>query len=242
MKVVINPKYEYLEDFIKHLPETFENSGEIIYEGRNILKRFEAKGVSFIVKRFKIPHLFNRFVYSYIRKSKAFRSYHYAHRLLDNSINTPEPIAFIEEFNLGLLSYSYYVSKEITDAHEIREFWYDPTLEGRSYILEAFGRFTAEMYKKNILHKDYSSGNILYKTTNDKVIFYLVDINRMRFDEPIKEEEGYKSLRRLWLNDEVFTVIAQSYAFTMGYNITYAVKKILYYKNAFMGDYKNLSI
>lgn len=38
MKVVINPKYNFLTDFIYHLPGCFFKDGETIYQGRNILK------------------------------------------------------------------------------------------------------------------------------------------------------------------------------------------------------------
>jgi tRNA A-37 threonylcarbamoyl transferase component Bud32 len=235
MKVVINPAYKDMDGFIRNIPAVFEASGEIIYEGRNLLKRFTTNGRSLIVKRFKKPHLINRFAYAYLRKSKACRSYNCAFKLIANGIHTPTPIAFIEEYKHGLLTCSYYISDEIKDAHEIREFWFHPEkLTEEAFVLEAFGRFTAGMHKKKVMHKDYSSGNILYKVHDGKVTFYLVDINRMRFDKPVSEEEGYKSLRKLWLNDNVFILIAQSYAEAMGYDINHTTERILYYKNTFM--------
>jgi tRNA A-37 threonylcarbamoyl transferase component Bud32 len=238
MKVVINPAYKRIEDFIQNIPDVFKASGEILYEGRNLLKRFKTGNTYLIVKRFKTPHLINRFAYAYLRKSKACRSYECAFRLLENGINTPDPIAFTEDYKGGLLAYSYYISDEITEAYEIREFWFHPEkLTEEAFVLEAFGRFTADMHKKKILHKDYSSGNILYKIHDGKVMFYLVDINRIRFDKPVSEEEGYESLKRLWLNDDVFILIARSYAKAMGYDINHAVERILYYKNSFMKRY-----
>ena len=42
MKVVINPKYNFLTDFIYHLPGCFFKDGETIYQGRNILKKHDA--------------------------------------------------------------------------------------------------------------------------------------------------------------------------------------------------------
>ncbi|MDH6303388.1 tRNA A-37 threonylcarbamoyl transferase component Bud32 [Parabacteroides sp. PF5-5] len=236
MKVIINPEYEHLSDFINTIPKVFNTSGEIVYEGRNILKRFEVVNVRFVVKRFKVPHLVNRIVYSSIRKSKACRSYIHAFKLQKYGINTPTPIAYIEEFKGGILSYSYYISAEIADAHEIREFYFDPVIGNRAHILDAFGTFTANMHKKNILHKDYSSGNVLYKLKDNTLEFFLVDINRMQFGRSISEEKGYENFRRLWLSDEVFTVIARSYAQAMGYDINHAVERILYYKKKFMNE------
>ena len=55
MKVVINPKYNFLTDFIYHLPGCFFKDGETIYQGRNILKKYDIQGYRLIVKRFKRP-------------------------------------------------------------------------------------------------------------------------------------------------------------------------------------------
>ena len=47
MKVVINPKYNFLTDFIYHLPGCFFKDGETIYQGRNILKKYDIQAVSY---------------------------------------------------------------------------------------------------------------------------------------------------------------------------------------------------
>ena len=67
MKVVINPKYNFLTDFIYHLPGCFFKDGETIYQGRNILKKYDIQGYRLIVKRFKRPNIINQIVYSFIR-------------------------------------------------------------------------------------------------------------------------------------------------------------------------------
>ena len=50
MKVVINPKYNFLTDFIYHLPGCFFKDGETIYQGRNILKKYDIQGYRLIVR------------------------------------------------------------------------------------------------------------------------------------------------------------------------------------------------
>ena len=37
-KIKINPKYEYLRDFIESIPDIFEKEGKEIYHQRNIIK------------------------------------------------------------------------------------------------------------------------------------------------------------------------------------------------------------
>ncbi|MEG1686111.1 MAG: hypothetical protein RR319_09260, partial [Bacteroides sp.] len=48
-KMTINPKYEFLWEYIAHLPKTFGKKGKEIYIDRNHNKR---------------PQLFNRIIYS----------------------------------------------------------------------------------------------------------------------------------------------------------------------------------
>ncbi|MDR1403014.1 MAG: lipopolysaccharide kinase InaA family protein [Tannerellaceae bacterium] len=236
MKIIVNPAYRGVEKAIRQIPGVFERSGELVYKGRNILKRFRADNANLIVKRFKKPHLINRFAYVYVRKSKACRSYEYAFKLLENGIHTPAPIAFMEEYKYGLLTFSYFISEEITEAREIREFVLHPEkLAGEAFVLDAFGRFTAGMHQKKICHNDYSPGNILYRTgEGGEVTFYLVDINRMRFNKSVPEEKGYRNFKALWLPDAAFVLIAHSYARAMGYALARATERILYYKNSFM--------
>lgn len=55
MKVLINPTYSFLEDFLKEIPSRFEKEGTVIYEGRNLIKVIEHQGVLLNVKRYCIP-------------------------------------------------------------------------------------------------------------------------------------------------------------------------------------------
>jgi len=62
-------------------------------------------------KRYCLPHLLNRLVYSTgLRKPKGLRAFTYPTRLLERGIETPEPIAYIEQRRCGLLGLSYFVS------------------------------------------------------------------------------------------------------------------------------------
>ena len=104
MKVVINPKYSFLTDFIYHLPECFFKEGETIYQGRNILKRYDVQGFHLIVKRFKRPYIINQIVYSFFRESKARRSFGYSLEVQKRGIGVADPIAYIEIKHGGLLT------------------------------------------------------------------------------------------------------------------------------------------
>ena len=231
-RIVINPTFESLRPFIEALPSQFESCGTEIFRGRNVLKRYETGNRSLVVKRFKRPHLINRFVYVTLRLSKAARSYHNALRLLRLGIDTPQPIAYIEERHFGLC-HSYLVTTELQDMEELRRLHELLDPEHATTLLRELGRFTAEMHEKGVLHKDFSPGNLLFRIDEGKAIFSLVDINRMRFGT-VSEEEGYRNFERLWLPDDDFTTLAEAYATSRGYDPKRAVERICHYKNRYM--------
>lgn len=52
-KIKINPKYEYLKDFLESIPDIFEKEGREIYNKRNLIKVLTAPdGTQVNVKRF----------------------------------------------------------------------------------------------------------------------------------------------------------------------------------------------
>lgn len=236
-QLIINPSKQEFKSFILSLPDIFNQSGTIVYQGRNILKRFIVENTPLIVKQFKRPHIINRFVYGNFRKTKAMRSFLHAQYLLDKGIETPSPFGSLDLYSCGLND-SYYVSLELQNSREIKEFWLNPEIGDRQWILKEFGRFTGNLHNMNILHKDYSSRNVMFITQENKVTFYLVDLNRMYFDKKISEEQGYKNLERLWLPDEAYDIIARGYAEARNLNTAHAVERIFYYKNRFMNQKK----
>jgi len=235
MKIVINPKYNPLTAFISSLPERFCKEGTVIYEERNQLKRFNTGGVQLVVKSFRVPKFFNRVVYSFLRSSKAKRSYLHGMTLLEKEINTPEPVAYIENRKKGLLSDSYYVCCYFEPDGMMREFLRGK-LEGRQALLQQFAHFTARMHEQGVLPLDYSPGNILYQVKDERYSFFLVDINRMRF-EMVGMRKGCANLKRLWGSDEMITFIATEYARARGFDIAECIRLCLYYHGRFWKRY-----
>lgn len=233
MKLTVNPKYKYLEPFLQELPAVFDRTGEVLYEERNVLRRYHAQGTCLVVKRFKRPHLVNRFVYAWFRESKARRSYEYGMELLRRGVCTPEPVAYIENRCCGLTD-SYYISLDAGLPRVVREFWTTPEIGERAFILDAFARFTADMHKKGVLHLDYSAGNILFDVKDGLPVFSLVDINRVSLGKPVSEEDGYRNFRRLWFPHDTYVLLARAYAAACGYDEAHAVERICYYKDEFM--------
>lgn len=235
MRIVINPKYDFLKEQIKSIPNLFEEKGEIIYDGRNLLKREIINGVDVVVKSFKKPHLFNRVVYSFFRKSKASRSYLFSNEIIDRGFYSPEPIAVIEQYSYSLLTRSYYICRY--DNGETVRYLMDGVVAGNEDKLKAFARYTAELHNASILHLDYSPGNILIRSTKNGYEFSLVDVNRMRIVPSIDCETACKNMSRLCISQEVLSYIMTEYALIRGWDVKSTVNLSLYYTSQFFKRY-----
>jgi hypothetical protein len=209
----INPKYASLRDFLLSLPDRFEAEGTYIYGGRrNLIKSFAAPdGTLLNVKRYHKPHGPNLLIYSSgLRKPKGRRAYTYAGRLLSRGISTPEPVAYIEERSLGMLQLSYFVSLQCPYPHRLYELG---NAEPAQYepLAEALARFTANMHDHEVLHLDFSPGNILWEKEGDEYHFSVVDINRMRFGS-VSLRQGCTSFARLWGPKRFISILCRRYA------------------------------
>ena len=95
-RCVLVPGNENLEATIRGLPGNFERTGDTLYKARNVLKRYNWGQKKVIVKSFAIPNWLNRFLYRWIRKSKAQRAFEHALELSTRGIATPSPIGYLE--------------------------------------------------------------------------------------------------------------------------------------------------
>lgn len=75
MKIVIHPDFMQTADFIKQLPQHFAQEGELLYEGRNEVRRYRVKNEWLVVKKYKQPNIIQRIVYTFFKKSKTERAY-----------------------------------------------------------------------------------------------------------------------------------------------------------------------
>lgn len=235
MKVIINPKYEFLREHIIRIPTLFADKGEVIYDGRNLLKRELIDGVDVVVKSFKKPHIINRIVYSFFRKSKAARSYLFSMEINKQGFCSPEPIAMIEMYTCHLLTRSYYIC--LYDSGETVRPLMDGVVEGNEEKLKAFAQYTAGLHTVGILHLDYSPGNILIRSTDEGYSFTLVDVNRLRLLPEIDCETVCKNMCRLCISREVLTYIMTEYATIRGWDVKHTVELSLYYNDQFFRGY-----
>lgn len=228
--IIVNPKYMVLHDFLQHIPNIFEERGREIYRDRNVIKVIAApNGIELNVKRYCVPKGPNRLVYSLgIRKPKGLRAFRYPTRMLALGIDTPEPVAYIEQRHIGLLQTSYFISLQCSYEHTLKDV--GNAVPGTYEALaEALGKFTADMHEKGVMHRDYSPGNVLYHVDEDQNFhFSLVDINRMHFG-PVGQQQGCLNFIRLWGPKLFFELLVRAYADARGFDadqcVAFALEK-----------------
>ena len=226
-KVVVNPSRsedKKLCRFIASLPSIFEEQGDVLFWGRNKIKKFSLNSDSdsedLVVKRFKKPNVFQKIVYSFFRKSKAERAFVNAASLKNRGFSTPYGIAYIEEKNCGLLSYGYFVTDLTADSSIDAELHKSSAFN--KTIATAFASYVAALHKNGVLHHDLNPSNVLYHKEGDgSLAFSLIDINRMTFypeGEEIPVEACFKNLNRFTGDMELFRFVLACYIEERGWD------------------------
>ncbi|TQV64431.1 MAG: hypothetical protein FNT15_00530 [Sulfurovum sp.] len=206
-KFKLSNHFKNFHDFVLNIQNYFDNSSETIHKARNELKIINYNGIDTVVKAFKIPNFINQIVYAYFRESKAKKSYEYSLKIGEF---TPKPIGYIEFYEMGLLKESYFISEKFSYDFTIREPLLDKDFLDKENILKSFAHFTYLLHENNILHQDYSPGNILVKKEIDNYIFKIVDINRMQFIS-LDLKKRLKNFSKLWMSDADLKIVATEY-------------------------------
>ena len=226
MKYSINPNHtQSFKDFILNIQEYFANNSNSIHKARNEIKILTHSNQEVVVKSFKVPHLLNRIVYTFFRESKAKKSYDYSVKIAQF---VPKPIGYIEFSQRGLIEKSYFISEHFNYDFTIREPLLDADFPQKKEILQAFAKFTFELHENEILHQDYSPGNILIKKENNGFIFKIVDINRMNF-RVLDLNTRLKNFAKLWINNNDLEIVAKAYAKLINEEERFCISKALHY-------------
>jgi serine/threonine protein kinase len=226
MKYLLNNNYQNgLKKCLFEIKHQFNNSTTTIHKARNELKIINCSGIDIVVKSFKIPNIFKRFLYTFINKSKAQKSYEYS--LIIEEF-TPEAIGYIEFYKNKMLYDSYFLSRNFTYDFTIRDALLDDNFNDKEGVFHSFAEFTHSLHQKNIYHQDYSPGNILIKKENNIYTYKIVDINRMKFKK-LTAKDKLKNFSKLWAKDNDLKIMISHYAKISNIEIEESIKIALKY-------------
>lgn len=240
MRVVVNPKYADLTDFIKTVLDSNYSHGTVYRNARNRVEETVANGRRVVVKIFGKPSLFNRLVYSVLRPTKARRSYEYSIELLKMGFEVPEPVGYVESYKGGLLDLSCFVCvysdyKPVADFINYDERSDDELVKCHGFASE-FSKFAAELHGKGVIHGDFNRENILYKIVDGKWHFSMIDLNRASFgnknEKKFAQEMGHLGFDIALLSTVVKLYSAlrgleprQTLAYAVGQSVRYSRRK-----------------
>jgi tRNA A-37 threonylcarbamoyl transferase component Bud32 len=230
-KIVVNPEFAHLRPTLSQIPNDFDNMGVLLHKDRNVLRRATLDGTEVVIKSYRKHTLANRMIYKWLRPTKAKRAYDHAFYLLENNINTPKPVAYIECYNAVYLTDSYCITKYAAYPDKLEKIL-QPPFEPMDDILKAVGGLMHQLHSHDILHKDLSPGNILFKKEGDHYDFTLVDINRVEI-RALSIAERLTNFMRLGLYDFLLPTVAREYARLSGYPEDEFVEKMMARKKGF---------
>jgi serine/threonine protein kinase len=126
---------------------------------------------------------------SLFQASKAAKAWRGAGALLERGLETPFPLAWMEERKRGFVERSFFLSERIFGGREIRHLFKELPEEELQPLLAALARTVRICHERGILHRDLSDGNILVKKdagAPGDFHFYFLDTNRIRICRPKK--------------------------------------------------------
>ena len=211
MKIILNPKYEALRDYLIHLEEHFEREGRDIHADRNVIRTVQVNGLTLCVKRFAPPSLRRKIQQMLYKKSKGKQAYLSPLLLRERGFESPESIAFVRFRHGWVHTTTYFVSLLSTYRYSMQTLLNEP-YEEQQEVIKHFARYAAHLHEDGFLHRDFSSSNILYDKIDGRYHFSLVDTNSMKCGSPVSIEAGCRNLGKLSGDDAFFSLLAQFYA------------------------------
>lgn len=214
VKIAVNPAFANVKDFMKSLPIIFDENGETLKNDRNEIKVIQHGDLKLCIKSFNRITVFNRYMYSWFRATKAKRSYKVAHGLEKRNINTPTPVGYVEVYGKWhILENAYYVSLYLEHQYDMADVL-EKSIAKQDDILTSFGRFMAtKVHPSGAWHKDLSPGNVLINPDGKgDWTFSFIDLNRMEFRRYISSIRGLANLKKITNKPVALSLMAEQYA------------------------------
>lgn len=214
MRINVAPDYVEFSGLFHDIVENFyEKDGEILWNGRNVIKRFEYEGKLFVVKKYKKANFIQKIVYTFFRKTKARRAFEFAEEYRRLGIDTPRQMAYVEKFEGGLFSVGYFISENCNKPEVLELLPRDSDGEDEfdTSAAKAVAKYIFKLHRMGVVHGDLNLTNFLYeKDENGEFNFTLIDINRTKFFTPNKKQCAV-NIARITHNREQLEFIVREY-------------------------------
>ena len=150
--------------------------------------------------------------------SKARRSFDTAVRLASCGVGTPTPIAYLDRWENGRLTASFYLCRYETGITSFREeldrlYSEDPLCRRIMTLMETVAFAIADMHDAGVCHRDLGNQNILLRRDGEdawKDVAF-IDLNRAHLADTLTVQQRARDLSRIDLPSDFFRVFKCMY-------------------------------
>lgn len=177
--------------FLEALPRTFNEKGEVIHSGRNVLRVVEAENLGLegidrvVVKRFHGLFWVQSILYSFFFKPKGRKAYDNTTELERRGFEPAHELALVEVWQHGLYRYSFFVTEMVMGERLtklIRGLQASHQQEAVRQVVKQYATMVKNLHERGVLYQDLNGGNVICRQDETSGLwhFALVDTNRAR--------------------------------------------------------------
>ncbi|MCK5528880.1 MAG: hypothetical protein KAI74_04295, partial [Kiritimatiellae bacterium] len=215
----------YIDMLTEHLPKIKDlisaDDAEVLAAGRNSNVRIklsvQGQELDLVVKSFGRESVLKNLV-DHSRGSKAHRTWLVARHLQKHGVGTPEPVAFMEQWQGKRLAESYFISIYQSDASNFTDelshlFKEQPECWRFMSLMQTVADAVADMHRCGCQHNDLGNQNIMLSRDSDGEWggVQFIDLNRANITESLSDKERARDISRIWLPSDLLRVFKEIY-------------------------------
>jgi tRNA A-37 threonylcarbamoyl transferase component Bud32 len=198
---VRNGRFEDLDRYLETQGQMFRGSGA------NLVARVELEdGGPVVAKRFGWRKRWHSW-FSPFKRSKAFRAYDAAERLIELGLRTPKPLLSVEGRTGGFVRVNYLFTESLGETRSSRVLLRES--DDPEKIVREIARIVRRMHDGGLCHRDLTLANFHRRGEEDSL--YVIDLNRARIRSRIGAIERFEDIARIDLSPEHLEVFLEVY-------------------------------
>ncbi len=150
------------------------------------------------VKQFRYPHLIDRFKDNF-RNSKGLKAWIAGNGLKIRDIPFLAVMAYVEKREGLGIKESFLLMEASEKGQEMDRYLYKGIrgLQRKALFIKAFAQWLSRLHQKEIYHWDMKACNILVSEEGENWRFHLLDLEDVRLDQKVSEEEVFRNFLQL---------------------------------------------
>lgn len=175
LKIVVSDRVKdnaAFMDFVKGLPETFDNVGTEIYTARNRLRVTDVSALGVegvkevVIKRYHHLLFVQQVQNTFFCKPKGRKAFDNTSELWKRGLSPARELALVEVWHHGLYQYAFFVA-ELVEGEKfsklIRKMKADGRRDALEGLIDEYAMFVKRMHEHGVVFQDLNGGNVICK-------------------------------------------------------------------------------